>query len=106
MAACMANKMTGITPISMLTASYSVTNNSVNAITAAYLVFRINSLVNSTDLIEVTIPSSITAAGILSYIVITNGNVTNYSPTVTYNPNTSVTVVSTTGSSATPGLNV
>jgi|688.fasta_scaffold632874_2 hypothetical protein len=49
MASCDGNKMTGITPISMLSASYSVTNNTVNAITTALLNFRVNSYVLTND---------------------------------------------------------
>lgn len=42
----------------------------------------------------------------LTYVIFTNGNVTNYSPTVTYNNVTSTTTVSATGASATPGLSI
>ena len=100
MASCLSNKISGITPISMFSASYSVTNNSINAITAAFLLFKINSLVIVTDLIEIGLPGGIGAAGVLTMIVITNGNVTDPSPTVTYNSSTTITKVTTTGASA------
>lgn len=52
------------------------------------------------------LPSGITGVGVLTYVIFTNGNVTNYSPTVAYNPGTQTTTVSTTGASATPGLSI
>jgi hypothetical protein len=52
------------------------------------------------------VPPSITVVGILNTIVITNGNVTNYSPSVTYNPNTSYTTITTTGANAIPGSTI
>lgn len=106
MASCTSNKMTGITAISLLSATYTVTNNSVNAITTALLDFKINSNIIINDNIQITVPPSITVVGILNTIVITNGNVTNYSPSVTYNPNTSYTTITTTGANAIPGSTI
>lgn len=47
----MGNKISNITPITIISASYSVTNNSVNAVTSGFLLFKINSLVVVTDTI-------------------------------------------------------
>lgn len=43
--------MTGITPINFFTASFTVDNYLVNALTTGFLVFKVNSLVKVDDII-------------------------------------------------------
>lgn len=106
MGRCSGNKMNGITAINFLTASYSVTNSSVNAVTSAFLLFKISSVVITSDTIKITLPSSISAVSSLSQLIITNGNYTNYSPSVTYSPSSQTTLVVTTGASSNPGSSI
>lgn len=106
MGRCSGNKMNGITPINFLTASYSVTNSSVNAVTSAFLLFKISSVVITSDTIKITLPSLISAVSSLSQLTITNGNYTNYSPSVTYFPGSQTTLIVTTGASSNPGSSI
>lgn len=98
--------MAGITPIGVITASYLVNSNGVNAVTSAFLNFKVNSLVLITDTIEITLPPTITALNVLTYLVLTNGNVTNPSPIIIFDNATSITTIKTTGCSANSGSNI
>jgi hypothetical protein len=49
MAKCLSTQITGITPSSFISATYTVTNSTVNAITNAYLNIQINSMLIATD---------------------------------------------------------
>ena len=105
MAKCSGNKMTGIQPINFISASYLATNYAVNALTSVFVSFKINSLVIATDTIEITLPATITAVNLLTYVVL-NGNTPNYSPIVIFNANTSTTTVRTNGTSSGSGLTI
>lgn len=94
MAKCLSTPITGITPANFISATYTVTNSTVNAITSAFLSVKINSMMIATDIIELVFPPTITVLTMLSYIVVINGNITIPGPNLTISayPNSSTSV--------------
>lgn len=87
--------MTGITPVSFISSSYTVTNSTINAVTSSFLSLQINSFIMPADIIEIIFPNTITIQNILTNIVITNGNIAVTNPAITLNANgtTSVQII-------------
>ena len=106
MARCSGNKVVGIVPVNVISASFIVNNYTVNAVTAAFLLFKINSVVINSDTIKITLPATLNAASTLTQLTITNGNFTNYSPTVAYSSASQTTTITALGASANPGSSI